>query len=323
MPSCTLLLVQYHFQRNPLGFACQDLSSSFHLLPPSAHQFFIQMPPNGLSDSSCQEPCLAREILNNNTAAYMEARLSSALVDKLSDPAPFGPEIVGAEISLGSPSKRGKWISADIVGFDSTTSKHNLRIEGAGPGDNWQALSNTKFKWIQRRANAEPNPSFMGSPRQEDAVGRKVRIFWPGNLTPCNLSISIHNLSMLRPLCRNSFIPHQGWAATTRVSSSPTMQRLANTASTTLMVTRWSMSFSTRPWFGYLSPMQTATTGVVPPRHQRIKWAPLAQLYSRPSIRWHRNPLTAGSLTPVDLSNAYVSLLFEYDCDQSQLGFPQ
>ena len=93
------------------------------------------------------------------------------------DPAPFGAEVVGGHISFYS-SKKGRWAPAEIVGFDPA-GKHSLRVEGAS-GETWAALGSSKFKWIQRRADAEPNPSFAGSPRREDAVGRRARIFWPG-----------------------------------------------------------------------------------------------------------------------------------------------
>lgn len=95
------------------------------------------------------------------------------------EPAPFGAEVVGGHTVSFYHSKRGRWAPAEIVGFDPATGKHSLRIEGAS-GDTWAALGSSKFKWIQRRAGAEPNPSFAGSPRREDAVGRRARIFWPG-----------------------------------------------------------------------------------------------------------------------------------------------
>lgn len=113
------------------------------------------------------------------------------------DPVPYGLEIVGAEINL---SKRGKWIPADVIGFDASNGKHNLRLEGAGPEENWTSLGNTKFKWIQRRADAAPNPSFLSSPKGEDAVGRKVRIFWPGRFQRHAVACHIA-MQSISPLC--------------------------------------------------------------------------------------------------------------------------
>ena len=45
----------------------------------------------------------------------------------------------------------------------------------------WVCLGTTRFQWLATLPpSAAPNPTHAGAPQKEDAVGFKVKVFWPG-----------------------------------------------------------------------------------------------------------------------------------------------
>jgi hypothetical protein len=97
-------------------------------------------------------------------------------------PLPFGEEVIGRKLSV-LDTKKGRWSPPSVVvGFDSVTCRHCVKFEDEV---SWILLGSSKFKWIgARRNNDTPNPSYKNAPSKDEAVGRKIRVFWPGMLYP-------------------------------------------------------------------------------------------------------------------------------------------
>ncbi len=95
---------------------------------------------------------------------------------------PYRAEIVGQKISLFLAKR---WsLASEILEFDEAAGKHRLVVEEA---ELWVTLGSSKFKFHQRTTGRGGNPSFKpGLERTgEDAVGRRVRVFWPGGCAWC------------------------------------------------------------------------------------------------------------------------------------------
>ena len=125
------------------------------------------MPPSGPS-----------EPMDSHVASVGLKNIKTSIAEP--HPVPYGSEIIGNTISFFH-SKRSRWSeTSEIIAYEEATGKHSVRIEGSGEV---QALSlaQSKFKWVHKANNAAPNPSWAGSPQGQEAVGRKVRVFWPGD----------------------------------------------------------------------------------------------------------------------------------------------
>lgn len=83
-------------------------------------------------------------------------------------------------------SKLGDWPKASVAQFNPADGRHLLRYLERAEGavkhhEEWVALGRTRFQWLAPQPpGAAPNPSHAAAPRGEDAVGAKVRVFWPG-----------------------------------------------------------------------------------------------------------------------------------------------
>ena len=82
-------------------------------------------------------------------------------------------------------SRRGDWPEATIAQFNASTGQHLVRYSERPPGavkheETWASLARTRFQWgAPPPPGAPPNPSYSVAPRGEDAVGWKVKVFWP------------------------------------------------------------------------------------------------------------------------------------------------
>lgn len=97
------------------------------------------------------------------------------------DVQPYASEVIGRECALlrsGKCSTSAVWEDAVITGYDEATGKHRVK---ASKGVEWVCLRAQKFRWTAAPPdNAPPNPTYAASPHGEAAVGRRVRIYWPG-----------------------------------------------------------------------------------------------------------------------------------------------
>lgn len=109
-----------------------------------------------------------------------------------------GKEVVGREIVVWS-GKVMEWVKARIVQYEPETNKHLIQFsswslkkdsssnKSSSNGNEpdlegkWLQLARTRFQWTSKPpANAEPNPTFVSAPRAQEAVGYRVKVFWPG-----------------------------------------------------------------------------------------------------------------------------------------------
>lgn len=50
----------------------------------------------------------------------------------------------------------------------------------AGEDQQWVHLGRSQFRWLSDIPPGSPaNPTFAGKPQQHDAIGWRVRVFWP------------------------------------------------------------------------------------------------------------------------------------------------
>ena len=96
-----------------------------------------------------------------------------------------GKEAIGRPIAIWS-NKAMEWAKATIAQFNAEKGQHLVRFSEREPGsvkhaESWLLLSKTRFQWLEKPpANMPPNPTNAGAPKGEEAVGYKVRVFWPG-----------------------------------------------------------------------------------------------------------------------------------------------
>ncbi|QDZ19417.1 hypothetical protein HOP50_02g19320 [Chloropicon primus] len=89
----------------------------------------------------------------------------------------FGPEVVGRKVAVYW-RKPGQWFKGKIYSYTDKTKKHFVKYED---GDQQEVdLAREKFQFLtQPKPGAAPNSSYHGSPKGKDAVGRKVKVYWP------------------------------------------------------------------------------------------------------------------------------------------------
>lgn len=106
------------------------------------------------------------------------------------EPQPYGRDAVGRVVRDASQPPR--W-EARVADFDAATGHHRLAFSPAAPPaaapqdatvarpDEWAALASLRFVFAGDPASAaDPNPSYDAAPKGADAVGRRLRIYWPG-----------------------------------------------------------------------------------------------------------------------------------------------
>jgi len=130
----------------------------------------------------CQGPAVAVEA--KPTAADSNGKSKEGC--RNSDPQLVaGKEVVGRKIALWD-DKLMDWPEAAIAQFDVDSGKHLVRFLERSEGnvkheERWIDLAKNRFQWLSdAAANAAPNPTYAAAPKGEDAVGYRVRVFWPG-----------------------------------------------------------------------------------------------------------------------------------------------
>jgi len=89
----------------------------------------------------------------------------------------FGREVVGRKVAIFW-RKPGQWFKGKIHSYIDKTQKHFVKYED---GDQAEVnLTRERFQFLTNpRAGAAPNPTYQGSPKGKEAVGHKVRVYWP------------------------------------------------------------------------------------------------------------------------------------------------
>jgi len=90
----------------------------------------------------------------------------------------YGGEVQGRKIEV-LWEHVGEWFGGRVEEYDTELDQHRVAYSD---GDvEWVRLGKRRFRWLSNpRPGCAPNPSYKGSPRGRTAVGRKVRVFWPG-----------------------------------------------------------------------------------------------------------------------------------------------
>lgn len=118
------------------------------------------------------EPTLSQTLITKRRTSTKGAPLMEQIL--------YGKEVVGRRIKLcNTKAPQRTWEQAKVIDHDQNSGQHQLRFSDASVG--WVGLTVLKFRWLgEPPQNAEPNPTFISSPKQEAAVGRRVRVWWPG-----------------------------------------------------------------------------------------------------------------------------------------------
>lgn len=94
---------------------------------------------------------------------------------------PFGAEAVGRKLSIVPAANSSKgWEKATVLEYDAELGQHKIRYSSTKQ-EEWLFLSDLRFKWTQVLApNAPVNPTFRPEYSKEAAVGKRVKVYWPG-----------------------------------------------------------------------------------------------------------------------------------------------
>lgn len=93
-------------------------------------------------------------------------------------------EVVGRPLAVWS-QKLLDWPKAVVAAYRAETSEHLIRFQeppaDQQPREQWVRLGSTRFQWLREQPeSAAPNPTYAGSPHDDDCVGRRIKVFWPG-----------------------------------------------------------------------------------------------------------------------------------------------
>lgn len=104
-------------------------------------------------------------------------------------------EVVGRKLSIYR--QRGKAVGEDakVLEYNEHTQLHKVRFTDRS--EDWVNLSEVRFKWLSGPPpGAAANATWRGSLAKDAAVGRRVRVYWPGGCSRHAYSV----LWMLRVL---------------------------------------------------------------------------------------------------------------------------
>ena len=96
-------------------------------------------------------------------------------------------EVVGRPLAVWS-QKLLDWPKAVVAGYRPESGEHLVRYADPAaaasadqPPERWVKLGALRFQWLREQpAGAAPNPTAAGAPSGEGAVGRRLKVFWPG-----------------------------------------------------------------------------------------------------------------------------------------------
>ena len=98
---------------------------------------------------------------------------------KATDAAPsiFGPEVVGRKVAI-LWRKPGTWYEGKIRAYSEKTKKHLVKYDD---GDEAEVnLARERFQFLTNpKPGSAPNSTYHGSPKGKEAVGKKVKVYWP------------------------------------------------------------------------------------------------------------------------------------------------
>lgn len=98
---------------------------------------------------------------------------------KATDAAPsiFGPEVVGRKVAV-LWRKPGAWYEGKIHAYFEKTKKHLVKYDD---GDEAEVnLARERFQFLTNpKPGSAPNSTYHGSPKGKEAVGKKVKVYWP------------------------------------------------------------------------------------------------------------------------------------------------
>lgn len=98
-----------------------------------------------------------------------------------------GGEVIGRVILLITP-KSAEGVEGVVKEYDAGRQMHLVKYEkdkGASDGvknaEEWIELRKHRFKWkTEPGASAAPHPSYADGPKGENAIGTRVKVYWPG-----------------------------------------------------------------------------------------------------------------------------------------------
>lgn len=89
----------------------------------------------------------------------------------------FSGEVIGRRLEI---HKRRGWEACKVLDYDTANGMHRIRFT-ADKKEDWLLLPDCKFRWTNKPpADAKCNPTWKGGPIGEEALGRKVRVYWTG-----------------------------------------------------------------------------------------------------------------------------------------------
>jgi len=91
----------------------------------------------------------------------------------------FGPEVVGRKVAVYRSKKGGEWLTGRIQSYASGKKTHVVRYDGSGDQAEIN-LSRERFQFTTKpKPGAKPNPSYEHAPKGKEAVGHRVKVYWP------------------------------------------------------------------------------------------------------------------------------------------------
>lgn len=101
----------------------------------------------------------------------------------------YAAEVVGRAIGVAQQTcdkanhaaRDVLWEDAMITDFDANTNQHTVVYTQKKVTQQLCLSPPLKFRWNHEAPACQPpNPSFATAPQGEAAVGRRVRVYWPG-----------------------------------------------------------------------------------------------------------------------------------------------
>jgi hypothetical protein len=98
----------------------------------------------------------------------------------------------GRATNRAAAAHNSTWAPALLSAFDAPSCTHLVTYAPPSPSSSshrqqrapeWLRLDMHRFQWVDApHPNAAPNATYANSPKEDDAVGHRLRVFWPGGL---------------------------------------------------------------------------------------------------------------------------------------------
>jgi hypothetical protein len=154
----------------------EPVPAAAHAPASSSQQDGSQLPASALQQGSKQSGGSGGSLrrARGGGAAHDDAGLMVA-----------GKEVVGRQVAVWN-AKLNDWPKAVVAQFNAATQQHLVRYSERRPGEvkhreEWASLARLRFQWLSDPPpGAGANPTYAAAPRGEEAVGWRVKVFWPG-----------------------------------------------------------------------------------------------------------------------------------------------